>query len=146
MLEHLPWIKPLKSVRLIEDYKAHSYIYHLVYENCKYRMEHISSEWFYDSILLKYPPIVFKYRSWFEHVKGVVQKICDWSLARRDGKVKLIVRMEKASNLLMTIFGLHRKLFEFHQILSSKFSKTLKMAVIRQYEYYGIQNNWTIPT
>ena len=24
---------------------------------------------FYDSILLKYPSVVFKYRSWFEHVK-----------------------------------------------------------------------------
>jgi hypothetical protein len=35
-------------------------------------MGHISSEWFYDSILLKYPSIVFKYRSWFEHVRSDV--------------------------------------------------------------------------
>ncbi|CAF5003465.1 unnamed protein product, partial [Rotaria sp. Silwood1] len=41
----------------------------IVYENHNYRMDNISSEWFYDSILLKYPSIVFKYRSWFDHVK-----------------------------------------------------------------------------
>ncbi|CAF3259654.1 unnamed protein product, partial [Rotaria sp. Silwood2] len=40
-----------------------------VYENHNYRMDNISSEWFYDSILLKYPSIAFKYRSWFDHVK-----------------------------------------------------------------------------
>ena len=32
-------------------------------------MNEISPEWFYDSILLKYPSIVFKYRSWFENIK-----------------------------------------------------------------------------
>ncbi|CAF1485522.1 unnamed protein product, partial [Rotaria sordida] len=41
----------------------------IVYENHNYRMDNIPSEWFYDSILLKYPSIVFKYRSWFDHVK-----------------------------------------------------------------------------
>jgi hypothetical protein len=32
-------------------------------------MTNISSEWFYDTILLKHPSVVFKYRSWFEDVK-----------------------------------------------------------------------------
>ncbi len=32
-------------------------------------MNNISPEWFYETILLKYPSIVFKYRSWFEHIK-----------------------------------------------------------------------------
>lgn len=32
-------------------------------------MDCIPPEWFYDSILLKHPSIVFKYRSWFEHIK-----------------------------------------------------------------------------
>ncbi|CAF0834456.1 unnamed protein product [Rotaria sordida] len=41
----------------------------IVYENHNYRMNNISPEWFYESILLKYPSVVFKYRSWFEHVK-----------------------------------------------------------------------------
>jgi len=40
----------------------------IVYENHNYRMNDISPEWFYDSILLKYPSVVFKYRSWFEHI------------------------------------------------------------------------------
>ncbi|CAF4909880.1 unnamed protein product, partial [Rotaria socialis] len=42
------------------------------YENYNYRMDNISAEWFYDSILLKYPSVVFKYRSWFEQVKSDV--------------------------------------------------------------------------
>ncbi|CAF3723753.1 unnamed protein product [Rotaria sp. Silwood1] len=41
----------------------------IVYENHNYRINNISPEWFYESILLKYPSVVFKYRSWFEHVK-----------------------------------------------------------------------------
>ncbi|CAF3765302.1 unnamed protein product [Rotaria socialis] len=44
----------------------------IVYENYNYRMDNISAEWFYDSILLKYPSVVFKYRSWFEQVKSDV--------------------------------------------------------------------------
>ena len=31
-------------------------------------MATISPEWFYETILLKYPAIVFKYRSWFENI------------------------------------------------------------------------------
>ncbi|CAF1512048.1 unnamed protein product [Adineta steineri] len=42
----------------------------IVYENYHYRMNNISSEWFYDSILLKYPSIIFKYRSWFNDIKS----------------------------------------------------------------------------
>jgi len=41
----------------------------IIYENHNYRMKNISPEWFYESILLKYPSVVFKYRSWFEHVQ-----------------------------------------------------------------------------
>ncbi|UJR14907.1 hypothetical protein I4U23_001891 [Adineta vaga] len=41
----------------------------IVYENYYRRMDSISSEWFYDSILLKYPSIVFKYRSWFTNIE-----------------------------------------------------------------------------
>jgi hypothetical protein len=41
----------------------------IINENHNYRMNNISSEWFYETILLKYPAIVFKYRSWFENVK-----------------------------------------------------------------------------
>lgn len=32
-------------------------------------MNTISPEWFYESILLKYPVVVFKYRSWFENIQ-----------------------------------------------------------------------------
>lgn len=35
-------------------------------------MTNVSPEWFYDAILLKYPFVVFKYRSWFENVKADV--------------------------------------------------------------------------
>ena len=31
-------------------------------------MSDISSEWFYDNILLKYPSVIFKYHSWFDHI------------------------------------------------------------------------------
>lgn len=31
-------------------------------------MKTISPEWFYESILLKYPSVVFKYRTWFEGI------------------------------------------------------------------------------
>lgn len=31
-------------------------------------MVDISSEWFYDVILLRYPSIVYQYPSWFDHV------------------------------------------------------------------------------
>jgi hypothetical protein len=31
-------------------------------------MNNISPEWFYEAILLKYPAVVFKYRSWFENI------------------------------------------------------------------------------
>jgi hypothetical protein len=62
--------------------------YHLVYENYNYRMNDISSEWFYDSILLKYPSVVFKYRSWFNHINpdlipdGTDQiKLKQWQIA-----------------------------------------------------------------
>jgi len=41
----------------------------IIYENHNYRMKNISSEWFYEAILLRYPAVVFKYRSWFENVK-----------------------------------------------------------------------------
>ncbi|CAF4052599.1 unnamed protein product [Adineta steineri] len=41
----------------------------IIYENHNYRMNNISPEWFYESILLKYPSVVFKYRSWFENIK-----------------------------------------------------------------------------
>ncbi len=40
----------------------------LVYENHNYRMNNISSEWFYE-LLLKSPTVVFKYRSWFDEIK-----------------------------------------------------------------------------
>ncbi len=40
----------------------------LVHENHNYLMKNISPEWFYETILLKYPAIVFKYRSWFTNV------------------------------------------------------------------------------
>lgn len=43
-------------------------VYSLVFENHHYRIDHIPPEWFYDSILLKYPSVVFKYRSWFENI------------------------------------------------------------------------------
>ena len=32
-------------------------------------MDHISPDWFYDSLLLKYPSVIFKYRLWFEDIK-----------------------------------------------------------------------------
>lgn len=32
-------------------------------------MTTVSPEWFYESILLKYPSVVFKYRSWFQDVQ-----------------------------------------------------------------------------
>lgn len=41
----------------------------LVYDNHHYRMTQIAPEWFYETILLKYPSVVFHYRSWFDHVK-----------------------------------------------------------------------------
>ncbi|CAM4951228.1 unnamed protein product [Rotaria socialis] len=41
----------------------------IVNENHNYRMSSISPEWFYESILLKYPTVVFKYRSWFDNIK-----------------------------------------------------------------------------
>ncbi|CAM4805499.1 unnamed protein product [Rotaria magnacalcarata] len=41
----------------------------IVNENHNYRMSSISPEWFYESILLKYPAVVFKYRSWFDNIK-----------------------------------------------------------------------------
>ncbi|CAF1074418.1 unnamed protein product [Adineta ricciae] len=41
----------------------------IVFENHNYQMNTISPEWFYESILLKYPAIVFKYRSWFEKIQ-----------------------------------------------------------------------------
>ena len=31
-------------------------------------MSNISPEWFYETILLKYPAVVFKYRLWFENI------------------------------------------------------------------------------
>jgi hypothetical protein len=40
----------------------------LVHENYNYRMNQLSNEWFYDFILLRHPSVVFKYRSWFEHI------------------------------------------------------------------------------
>lgn len=40
----------------------------LVLENHQYRMPDISSEWFYDAILLKYPSVIFKYHSWFDQI------------------------------------------------------------------------------
>lgn len=41
----------------------------LVFANHNYRVTNIPSEWFYDAILLKYPPVAFHFRSWFDHVK-----------------------------------------------------------------------------
>jgi hypothetical protein len=40
----------------------------IIFENHNYRMNNISPEWFYETILLKYPAVVFKYRSWFENI------------------------------------------------------------------------------
>ncbi|CAF0814428.1 unnamed protein product, partial [Didymodactylos carnosus] len=59
----------------------------IVLENHHYRMPYIQHEWFYD-FCLKYPQIIFKYRSWFEHVKvdtvplsGNVIEMKRWQLA-----------------------------------------------------------------
>ena len=42
----------------------------LVNRNYHRQMHSLSADWFYDAILLKYPSVVFKYRSWFAHVKA----------------------------------------------------------------------------
>ncbi|UJR31781.1 hypothetical protein I4U23_019259 [Adineta vaga] len=60
----------------------------IVYENHNYRMNNIAPEWFYESILLKYPAVVFKYRSWFENIPTDVIpdgndliKLKEWQIA-----------------------------------------------------------------
>ena len=40
-----------------------------VLDNHHYRIEKIAPEWFYDAILLRYPSLVFHFRSWFENVR-----------------------------------------------------------------------------
>ena len=54
------------SVSLILE--IHAFFIVLVHENYNYRMNQPSNEWFYDFILLRHPSVVFKYRSWFEHI------------------------------------------------------------------------------
>jgi hypothetical protein len=51
-------------------------------------MNSLPPEWFYDAILLKYPSIVFKYRSWFEQMQPEVMpdeadvlKLKRWQIA-----------------------------------------------------------------
>ncbi|CAF0872258.1 unnamed protein product [Adineta ricciae] len=60
----------------------------IVEENYHHRMDIISPEWFYDSILLKYPSLIFKYRSWFTNIEPHVipdetdaLKLKQWQIA-----------------------------------------------------------------
>ncbi len=66
----------------------------LVYENHNYRMTGLSSEWFYDSILLKYPSIVFKYRSWFDHINPDIIPDGSDSIKLKQWQIALMIQAQ----------------------------------------------------
>jgi len=105
--KHMQLIKQLKLVRIQknDNFNYHSFFF-LVYENHNYRMNNISPEWFYETILLKYPSIVFKYRSWFEHIKidvipngNDMIKLKQWQIALMlHAQIKAEQQQQKSSN------------------------------------------------
>jgi len=65
-------------------------------------MTDLSSEWFYDSILLKYPSVVFKYRSWFDHINPDIIpdgndliQLKQWQIALM---IQAQIKVEKSTN------------------------------------------------
>ena len=62
-------------------------------------MNDISSEWFYDSILLKYPSVVFKYRSWFEHIKPDVIPDGNDMIKLKQWQIALMIQAERINQM-----------------------------------------------
>jgi hypothetical protein len=57
-------------------------------------MDQISPEWFYDSILLKYPSVVFKHHSWFEHIKPDVIPDGTDSIKLKQWQISLMIQAQ----------------------------------------------------
>jgi len=108
---HLLLIKLLKSVRFILRNIIYLNTHHLVYENHNYRMNDISSEWFYDSVLLKYPSVVFKYRSWFDHIEPDIIPDGTDLIQLKQWQISLMIeaqiKAEKSSNENLSLCTKH---------------------------------------
>jgi len=74
-------------------------------------MNDISSEWFYDSVLLKYPSVVFKYRSWFDHIEPDIIPDGTDLIQLKQWQISLMIeaqiKAEKSSNENLSLCTKH---------------------------------------
>lgn len=68
-------------------------------------MNHISPEWFYESILLKYPSVVFKYRSWFENIHTDVIPNGNDAIKLKQWQIALMLRAQIKAEQQQTAIG-----------------------------------------